>query len=204
MDRSLFSGAYKTGRDVYVERDLPGKANPWLSKRRRIAKAQKVLSAAAKDGFTAARTTNSIHVLTSSPSKSTRATARPGRSGPRSERPFLTKKAPASASNSERSQSTAGSLYCHPTVTTTIGNSSKVNPLRGPHGPLSFIALDRLDARWQCRLDCRCGDQCVHGYPETIHEASHWRHRSIHVVADITPPARGSRCSGCEGCRQGP
>ena len=58
MDRSLFSGAYKTGRDVYVERDLPGKANPWLSKRRRIAKAQKVLSAAAKDGFTAARTTN--------------------------------------------------------------------------------------------------------------------------------------------------
>jgi hypothetical protein len=51
VDRSLFSGAYKTGRDVYVERDLPGKANPWLSKRRRIAKAQKVLSAALRSAI---------------------------------------------------------------------------------------------------------------------------------------------------------
>jgi hypothetical protein len=63
VDRCLFAGAYKTGRDVYVERDLPGKANPWLSKRRRIAKAQKVLSAASRDGFTAARKTNAIQPI---------------------------------------------------------------------------------------------------------------------------------------------
>ena len=173
--------------DVYVERDLPGKANPWLSKRRRIAKAQKVLSAAAR---------GETHASNGRP-----LTAAPGLREAR-KRSAMDLQRPGKQMRSTRS--TAGSLYCHPTVTTTIGNSSKVNPLRGPHGPLFFIALDRLDARWQCRLDCRCGDQCVHGYPETTHEASHWRHRSIHMVADITPPARGSRCSGCEGCRQGP
>jgi hypothetical protein len=60
--------------DVYVERDLPGKANHRLSKRCRIAKAQKVFAAASMDGstadretngaspFTAARKTNAIHI----------------------------------------------------------------------------------------------------------------------------------------------
>src|ERR1700689_5106665 len=36
--------------DVYVERDLPGRANHWLSKRCRIAKAQKVSLGASRGG----------------------------------------------------------------------------------------------------------------------------------------------------------
>jgi hypothetical protein len=43
---------------------LPGKANHRLSKRCRIAKAQKVFAAASRDGFTAARKTNAVHAWT--------------------------------------------------------------------------------------------------------------------------------------------
>ena len=51
----MFSGAYKTGRDVYVERDLPEVANHRLSTRNRKVRSRKVFAAALRCAVPALR-----------------------------------------------------------------------------------------------------------------------------------------------------